>query len=190
MHESLVTEWTWVETWPLALGQTYFIIRIFASSEVYIWKVVGATWMWEREVWGGTKSGEEGSEEVWSKVAKAKAYTKWSERAREGGRHSSVRFYEIKGHIVTGITSIRKRRIQDVYGGLGGREKTLVELTLFVCSLCFDFNISTMTKAFLYDLKSIAPINFFFFFFMNKIHARRTWIFYHYCFYFLFTLIL
>lgn len=28
------------------------------------------------------------------------------------GSHSSVRFYEIKGHIVTGITSIRKRRIQ------------------------------------------------------------------------------
>lgn len=28
------------------------------------------------------------------------------------GSHSTVRFYEIKGHIVTGITSIRKRRIQ------------------------------------------------------------------------------
>lgn len=29
-----------------------------------------------------------------------------------GGGRSTVRFYEIKGHIVTGITSIRKRRIQ------------------------------------------------------------------------------
>jgi len=33
-------------------------------------------------------------------------------RAEEGGGRSTVRFYEIKGHIVTGITSIRKRRIQ------------------------------------------------------------------------------
>lgn len=37
----------------------------------------------------------------------------WSEEAVGGeGSHSTVRFYEIKGHIVTGITSIRKRRIQ------------------------------------------------------------------------------
>lgn len=35
-----------------------------------------------------------------------------AEEAVGGGSHSTVRFYEIKGHIVTGITSIRKRRIQ------------------------------------------------------------------------------
>ena len=40
---------------------------------------------------------------------------RWGGRRRRrvgGGSHSTVRFYEIKGHIVTGITSIRKRRIQ------------------------------------------------------------------------------
>lgn len=36
----------------------------------------------------------------------------WKCAEEEGGGRSTVRFYEIKGHIVTGITSIRKRRIQ------------------------------------------------------------------------------
>ena len=54
---------------------------------------------------------------------------------RENARHSNVPFYGIKGHIVTGITSIRKRRIQ---------RAAHVELTLFVCRLRVACNEATI----------------------------------------------
>ncbi|KMQ92267.1 hypothetical protein RF55_7775 [Lasius niger] len=66
----------------------------------------------------GTSEKEEEEEEEedgrkWERtgIAKRELETRRRKEGGGGGR-STVRFYEIKGHIVTGITSIRKRRIQ------------------------------------------------------------------------------